>query len=226
MGLLATALVLASPALAETIHLKGGERVKGRIIGITNETITVESEKGYGVLQIPRTDVLLIEYQDESRDPSRTMGIGYHHRSAPVTGNGSAAEYAVDAISLKYWLDAYDSLDVQVGFFSAINDGDKELEVFSMDLRYATVVKRQADMDLYIGGSLGYLQVEDNTTADPVDDSGFGVRAFAGVEVFFVTLPNLGIAGEVGIGTQQVGNRSTTSISTSSFPSFSVRYYF
>jgi len=225
MGLVAL-VALASPAFGETIHLKGGERIKGRIIGITNETITVESEKGYGVLQVPRKDVLLIEYQDESRDPSRTIGFGYHHRSAPVTANGSASEYAVDAISLKYWLDAYDSLDVQVGFFSAINDTDKQLEIFALDLRYATVVKRQADMDLYLGGSLGYLQVEDRTTTPPVDDSGFGVRAFAGVEVFFVTLPNLGISAEVGIGTQQVGNRSTTSISTSSFPSFSVRYYF
>lgn len=225
-GLFAAFVALAAPALGETIHLKGGERIKGRIIGITNETITVESEKGYGVLQVPRKDVLLIEYQDESRDPSRMMGFGYHHRSAPVTGNGAAAEYAVDAISLKYWLDADDSLDVQVGFFSAINDGDKQYEVFSLDLRYATVIKRQADMDLYIGGSLGYLQVQDETSLDPVDDSGFGVRAFAGVEVFFVTLPNLGIAAEVGIGTQQVGDRSTTSISTSSFPSFSVRYYF
>lgn len=225
-GLLALLAGIALPAMGETIHLKGGERIKGRIIGITNETITVESEKGYGVLQVPRNEVLLIEYQDESRDPTRTIGFGYHHRSAPVTGNGAAAEYAVDAISLKYWLDSKDSLDVQFGFFSAINDGEKELEVFSLDLRYATVLKRQADMDLYLGGSLGYLQVQDKTTSPEVDDSGFGVRAFAGVEVFFVTLPNLGISAEVGIGTQQVGNRSTTSVSTSSFPSFSVRYYF
>ena len=225
-ALVAAMAALAAPALAETIHLRGGERIKGRIIGITADTITVESEKGYGVLQVPRKDVLLIEYQDEARDPSRMIGIGYQHRSAPVTGNGAAAEYAVDALSLKYWLDSTDSVDVQFGFFSAINDGDKMLEVFSLDLRYATVVKRHADLDIYIGGSVGYLQVKDQTTAPPVDDSGFGVRAFAGVEVFFVTLPNLGIAGEIGIGTQQVGERSTTSVSTSSFPSFSVRYYF
>ncbi|MCZ6748206.1 MAG: hypothetical protein O7D96_02855 [SAR324 cluster bacterium] len=217
---------LAAPALAETLHLRGGERIKGKIIGITDETITVESDKGYGVLQIPREDVLLIEYVDESRDPTKMMGIGYHHRSVPVTGNGSAAEYAVDAISLKYWLDSTESIDVQFGFFNTTDGGDKLLEIFSLDLRYAHVFKRQAELDLYVGGSLGYLKVEDNTTANPVDDSGFGVRAFLGAEIFFVTLPNLGIAAEVGIGTQTVGDRTTTSISTSSFPAFSVRYYF
>jgi len=225
-ALVAAMAALAAPALAETIHLRGGERIKGRIIGITADTITVESEKGYGVLQVPRKDVLLIEYEDDSRDPSRTIGFGYQHRSAPVTGNGAAAEYAVDALSLKYWLDRTDSVDVQFGFFSTINDGDKLLEIFSLDLRYAHVFQRQAELDLYYGGSIGYLKVTDETTAEKVDDSGFGVRAFLGVEMFFTTLPNLGIASEIGIGTQQVGKRTTTSLSTSSFPTFSVRYYF
>ena len=219
-------LALATPVLAETVHLKGGETIKGRIIGITNETITIESEKGYGVLQVPRKEVLLVEYQDESRDPSRTIGFGFQHRSSPVTGNGATAEYGVDALSLKYWLDKTDSVDVQFGFFSAINNGDKLLEVFSLDLRYAHVFKRQAELDLYYGGSLGYLAVKDQTTAPEVDDSGFGVKAFLGVEIFFVTLPNLGLAAEIGIGTQQVGDRSTTSITTTSFPTLSARYYF
>ena len=88
LALAALLAAMAAPALAETIHLKGGERIKGRIIGITADTITIESEKGYGVLQVPRKDVLLIEYEDDSRDPSRTIGFGYQHRSAPVTGPG------------------------------------------------------------------------------------------------------------------------------------------
>jgi len=219
-------LALATPVLAETVHLKGGETIKGRIIGITNETITIESEKGYGVLQVPRKEVLLIEYQDESRDPSRTIGIGFQHHSSPTTGNGSASEYGVDALSLKYWLDRTDSVDVQFGFFSAMNAGQKLLEVFSLDLRYAHVFKRQAELDLYYGGSLGYLAVTDQTRKPFVDDSGFGVKAFLGAEIFFVTLPNLGLAAEFGIGTQQVGDRSTTSITTTSFPTLSARYYF
>jgi RNase P/RNase MRP subunit p29 len=222
MGLVA----LATPVLAETIHLKGGETIKGRIIGITNETITIESEKGYGVLQVPRKDVLLIEYPDEARDPSRMIGFGYQHRTSPLTGNGAEAEYGVDALSIKYWLNAHDSFDIQFGFFSAINDGDKMLEVFSLDLRYAHVFKRQAELDLYYGGALGYLAVEDRTIDPSVDDSGFGIKAFLGAEIFFVTLPNLGLAAELGIGTQQIGDRSTTSITSTTFPTFSARYYF
>ena len=219
-------LALATPVLAETVHLKGGETIKGRIIGITNETITIESEKGYGVLQVPRKEVLLIEYQDESRDPSRTIGFGYQHRSSPVTGTGASAEYGVDALSLKYWLDKTDSVDVQFGFFSSIDDGKKNLEVFALDLRYAHVFKRQAELDLYYCGSLGYLAVKDRTTSPKLNDTGFGVKAFLGAEIFFVTLPNLGLAAEIGIGTQQVGDHSTTSITTTSFPTLSARYYF
>jgi hypothetical protein len=219
-------LAWATPVLAETIHLKGGETIKGRIIGITNDTITIESEKGYGVLQVPRKEVLLIEYQDDARDPSRTIGLGYQHESAPVSGNGASTAYGLDALSLKYWLDKTDSVDIQFGFFSAINDSSKDLEIFSLEVRYAHVFKRQSELDLYYGGSLGYLAVKDKSTDPNLDDAGFGVKAFLGAEIFFVTLPNLGLAAEVGIGTQQVGSRSTTSITTTSFPTLSARYYF
>jgi hypothetical protein len=81
-------------------------------------------------------------------------------------------------------------------------------------------------LDLYYGGSLGYLSVTDTTATTPLDDSGQTIRVFLGAEVFLVSLPNLGISGEVGIGTQSVGDRDITSISTTTFPALSVRYYF
>ena len=220
----AALLLIALPAFAETIHLKTGEKIKGRIIGIDDETVTIESEQGYGILQVPRDNILLVEFEDDHRDLSRMIGLGYFHRSTPASGTGAATEYAVDSLSLKYWLDRDVSFDVQLGFFSTSDKKRTQLEIFSLDLRLAKVFKRQAELDLYYGGSVGYLSVEDKEFG--VDGTGNTITAFLGVEIFFVTLPNLGISAEVGIGTQTVDKRSTTSISSTTFPNFSMRYYF
>ena len=220
----AALLLIALPAFAEIIHLKTGEKVKGRIIGIDDETVTIESEQGYGILQVPRDNILIVEYEDDHRDLSKMIGLGYFHRSTPTSGTGAATEYAVDSLSLKYWLDRDVSFDVQLGFFSTSDKKRTQLEIFSLDLRLAKVFKRQAELDLYYGGSVGYLSVEDKEFG--VDGTGNTITAFLGVEIFFVTLPNLGISAEVGIGTQTVDKRSTTSISSTTFPNFSMRYYF
>ena len=217
-------LLIALPAYAETIHLKTGEKIKGRIIGIDDETVTIESEQGYGILQVPRDNILLVEFEDDHRDLSRMIGLGYFHRSTPTSGTGAATQYAVGSLSLKYWLDRDVSFDVQLGFFSTSDKKRTQLEIFSLDLRLAKVFKRQAELDLYYGGSVGYLSVEDKEFG--VDGTGNTITAFLGVEIFFVTLPNLGISAEVGIGTQTVDKRSTTSISSTTFPNFSMRYYF
>ena len=52
------------------------------------------------------------------------------------------------------------------------------------------------------------------------------MRGFIGVEMFFATLPGLGISSELGIGMQELGDRSTTNLSATTFPAFSVRYYY
>lgn len=217
----AALLLIALPAFGETIHLKSGEKIKGRIIGIDDETVSIESEQGYGILQVSRDNILIVEYEDDHRDLSKMIGLGYFHHSTP--GTGAATEYAVDSLSLKYWLDRNVSLDTQVGFFSSSNK-KSTLKIFSLDLRLANVFKRQAELDLYYGGSVGYISVEDK--ASDVNGTGNTITAFLGAEIFFVTLPNLGISAEIGIGTQTVDKSSTTSISSTTFPNFSMRYYF
>jgi hypothetical protein len=68
--------------------------------------------------------------------------------------------------------------------------------------------------------------VTDNTSGRNVTGSGWSVRAFVGLELFLVTLPNVGISSELSLGTQDVGDASTTSLSATTFPAFSIRYYF
>jgi hypothetical protein len=124
------------------------------------------------------------------------------------------------------WFSSTDSVDLLLGFYSSSNKQTTIYEVFSLDVRYASVFKRQANLDVYYGGSLGYLSVTDKTLGNNIEDTGYALRVFLGVELFFVTLPNLGISSEIGIGTQSVGDNSTTNLSATTFPTFSIRYYY
>jgi len=223
------ALVLclaATPALAETVHLKSGEAIKGRIVRTDEQSISIESDEGFGVVNIPREDIQLIEFANEDRDLSRTIGIGYHHRTSSNTTVGQPIEYGVDALSLKFWLNRDDSIDMLLGFYDTSVDGNTALSVFSFDVRYGSVFARRGNLDLYWGASVGYLNVEDNTSGQSFEGTGYTYQAFLGTEVFFVTLPNLGISAEVGVGLQTIGDRRTTNIATTTFPSLSMRYYY
>jgi len=225
--LLAGLLIVAGLAQGETIRLASGDSIRGKIIRVDNDSISVESEKGYGVLQIKRSEITLIEFEGATRDPQRTMGLGYFHRSTPNTTSAQSVEYGVDSISLKFWMSETFSLDLLLGFFSHEQGGAKVFEVFSFETRLATVFSRQSSLDFYYGISLGYLDVVDNSdAAAPFEDSGSSWQVFLGGEVFFVTMPNLGISAEIGFGSQSVGDREITNISTTTFPSFSMRYYF
>lgn len=226
LGAILMLLLAATPALGETVHLVTGESISGRIIRTDDQTISIESDKGYGVIQVAKSDVILVEYDNKKRDPSRTLGIGYYHRSTPSSATAAATEYGVDAVSLKYWLSSLDSMDLQWGYYSAQKDGDSILEIFSLDVRYAHVFERRGNLDVYWGGSGGLLSVQDKTTSPKVDDSGMRFRLFVGVEVFFVSLPNLGVSGEIGFGTQTIGKTTITDLSTTTFPTFAVHYYF
>lgn len=226
LGMTMGLLLIGSSVFAETVHLRTGEAIRGKIVRADNDTISIESEQGFGVLQIKKDEVVLIEFDEPAEGRERRIGIGYYHRSQPNTVSGQLAEFGVDAMSLKFWLSDTASLDLQLGYFSTTSDGDPLLEVFSLDVRYATVVQRRGLLDVYVGGSYGLITVEDNTGGAEFSESGTTLRGFVGVELFFATLPGLGISSELGIGMQELGDRSTTNLSTTTFPAFSIRYYY
>lgn len=226
LWLAAMLLFFAAPVYGEKVHLSSGEVIEGQIVGVEEDIISIESERGFGVLQIRKADIILIEYEKAKRNPDNTIGIGYHHRTNPNTAGGTAVEYGVDAVSLKFWMSDETSIDFLLGFFSSESGSTTDFEVFSFDVRWATVFKRQAQLDLYWGASVGFISVTDTTGATPIDDSGQTLGVFVGAELFLVTVPNLGISGEIGLVTQSVGDRTTTNISTATFPAFSIRYYF
>ena len=225
-GLALLALLAAPAARAETIHLVSGESIQGKIIRVDETSVSLESDKGYGVIQINKSDILLIEYDSHKRDPARTIGLGYFHRNAPTAASPATSDYGLDAVSMKYWLSGVDSVDILLGFYNSTTNSTTNLQIFSLDVRYANVFQRKGMLDVYWGGSLGFLSVVDKTNGNDLNDSGGRAGIFLGTELFFVTLPNLGISAEVGFYTQTVGKRTVTDLSTSTFPSFSVHYYF
>ncbi|MDH4246512.1 MAG: hypothetical protein OEW39_01695 [Deltaproteobacteria bacterium] len=218
---------LCAPVWGETLYLTSGESIQGRIIRVDDQSITIESDKGFGTFQIKRKEILLIEFEEAgTRDLSRRLGMGYFHRNTPPGVGLSGMEYGVDALSFKMWLNPRNAVDVLLGFYSASDNDQKVLEVFSLELRFLNVFSRRSNLDLYWGGGLGLLNVTDNTLSQNWSGSGSSARIFLGVEMFLNSLPNLGISAELGLGSQSVGSRSVTNITTSSFPTFSMRYYY
>ena len=212
---------------AEVLYLNTGESIEGRVTQVDEESITLESDKGFGTLRIPRGEINLIQFGDpDLRDYTRRLGLGYYHRNA-APGNGIAGvEYGVDAISAKFWLTQRDAVDLLLGFYSASQADQTTLKVLSLELRYLSVFSRRANLDLYWGGALGMIRVTDNTQGSNWSGTGTTARLFVGAEIFLATLPNLGLSTELGLASQAVGDRSVTNISTSSFPTFSMRYYY
>ncbi|MDH5751198.1 MAG: hypothetical protein OEZ59_02115 [Deltaproteobacteria bacterium] len=220
-------LGMVSPLLAETVHLNTGEAIKGRITAVDDDMVTIESASGFGAIKVKRSDIHLVVFeQDGERDFSRRIGLGFVHRNPPPGVGATAVEYGVDALSAKIWMTRDKALDLLLGFFSASDDEKKILEVVSLEVRYLSVFSRRANLDLYWGGGLGIISVEDNTGAKSFSGMGSTARVFLGTEIFLVTLPNLGFSAELGLGSQSVGGRNVTNISTTSFPTFSIRYYY
>ena len=207
----------------ETVHLNSGESLNGKIQGMDDNTLTLESDRRFGdsqgVLQIDRADIRLIEFEDSPRDLSRKFGVGYYHRGAV------AKEFNIGAASIKYWLNSTDAVDMQVGYGGTTDGNDKIQEIFNLEMRYTHVMLREGNQDVYWGGGLGFISVTDKETKTK-QDTGIPVRALLGIEFFFVTLPNLGVSAELGITHQRVGGRTSFGIFSNGFPTMAVRYYF
>ncbi len=205
-------------AQAAMVHLNSGEALSGRIQSMDDQTLTLESDRGFGILQIDRADIRMIEFEGNERDLSRKFGVGFYQRGTV------AQEFSVGMASLKYWLNSSDSVDLLMGFGSTTDGGDKLEEVLDLRFRFTRVMLQEGGHDLYWGGSLGVLNVNDDD--DEINESGSTVSAFLGIEMFFIALPNVGISSEIGVTNQTVGDRTTFGIFNTGFPTLSVRYYF
>ncbi|MBF0286553.1 MAG: hypothetical protein HQM14_01930 [SAR324 cluster bacterium] len=210
--------LFASNAYAAKIHLNSGESLSGKIQGMDDQTLSLESDRGFGVLQIDKADMRLIEFDGNQRDLSRKFGLGYYQKN-PV-----AEEFSIGSASLKYWLNSTDAVDMLIGYGGTIEGGDKLEEIFSLEVRFTKVVLQEGNHDVYWGGGLGFISVTDEETR--TDDTGITLRGLLGVEFFFVSYPNLGVSAELGVSNQTVGDRTSMGVFSAGFPTMAVRYYF
>ncbi len=206
-----------------TIYLNNGEVIEGTITQFTSEMIVVESAAGHGVLQLPTASISLITTGKSRMRMDHRNGIGYVQKKSTLNSESGITNYASDQLSYKMFFDKDLFGNVLVAYGNASYNG-KELQIFAIDYRMGMMFSQIQNVMLYYGGSIGYLQINDD--ANGVSGTGTSLGAFVGAEISFTTLPNFAFSGEIGYRIQKAGNYDASDLSLSTFPSFSVHYYF
>lgn len=206
-----------------TIYLKNGEVIEGTITQFSNEFMIVESAAGHGVLQLPTTSVNLITTKKSRMRMEHRNGLGYVQKKSTLNSEAGITNYGSDQLSYKMFFDDDLFGNVLLAYGNASVNG-RDLQIFALDYRMGLVFDQIQNIMLYYGGSVGYLQINDDNNG--VDGTGTSLGAFIGGEMTFATLPNFGFAGEIGYRIQKAGNYDASDLSLSTFPSFSIHYYF
>ena len=218
---IAVILILwATSALGETIFLKTGEVIKGKIVRADSNAISIESDKGFGVIQVKREDIITIEFDQNERDISRFFGVGYFHRLIPLRIDSLGLSFGVDAISMKMWFSSKRAAEILFGYYTATGSG-LNYDALYLEGRYTQVFSRRAKLDMYWGFGAGIVDITDDSRG--VSESGTSMEAFLGAESFFTAMPNLSISTELGFNIQEVGSNTSSTLFA---PAIVLRYYF
>jgi hypothetical protein len=203
--------------------LKNGEIIEGTITQFSNDFITLESLSGHGVIQLPTASVNYVTAGQVRLQMNRRNGIGYVQKKSTLNAHSGTATYAGDQLSYKMFFSDEMFGNLLLAYGNASYSGQK-LQLFSVDYRMGLIFKVVQQMALYYGGSVGYLQIRDDTAN--IEGTGTAFSAFVGAEMFFSSLPNFGFSGELGYRVQKAGEYNAADLSISTFPSFSIHYYF
>lgn len=209
---------------AVDIYLRNGEVIEGKITQYTSEFVTVESISGHGHLQLPTVEISTITTKGHNIELNQREGIGYMQQKNTVSSSNSSYLSNMDQISYKFFMTRNTFGNILLSYANSDDDGQK-LQVMGISYRLGRIFKKYQDTILYYGGSMGYLSVKDDE--NDIDGSGYSIRGFVGGEMFFKTLPNIGLAAEIGLGRTDLGSDyKATEVTHSSFPTFIIHYYF
>ena len=206
-----------------TVHLNSGESLSGRIQKMDEQSLYLESDRGFGILRIDRADMRLIEFDQTKPDLTRKFGLGFYQRGVALNGSGNAQEYSVGSLSARSWFDALDAIEFRMGVSQTEDKQSTLFSILTVDMRIIRVYLQEGNHHLYLSGGGGIINVNDK--AVNLNKTGFNINAALGIEVFPLAFPNLGISGEVGVNRQSIGDRTTTAIFNIG-PAMSVNYYF
>lgn len=216
--------MFAFPLFGATIYLNSGESLSGQIQRMDEESLFLESEYGFGILQIARSDIQMIEFEETKRDLTRKVGLGFYQRNVSINAEGKSKEYSVGSASWKQWISSTEAFDFLFGYTSSKGSQNSQLEIINLELRYTHVFLKEGQQNLYYGASLGFMSVRDSSVN--LNDSGNTIRGFFGIEFFPLAFPNVGLSTELGFSYQSIGSNTSATLFNVGFPSMSVRYYF
>lgn len=205
------------------IYLKNGEIIHGIINQFTNEIVTIESATGHGLLQLPTSSINFITSKKSRMVLNQRNAIGYIQKKSTLNSGGGSRTYNSDQLSLKFFFDKELFGNALLAYGNASYSGN-DLSIFAVSYRMGMIFKKIQDINLYYGGFLGFMEIKDDSRG--INGSGTTMGVFLGAEIFFASLPNFGFSGEIGYETQSAGSYSATDLSISSFPTFSIHYYF
>lgn len=208
---------------AVDIYLRNGEIIEGKITQYTSEFVTVESLSGHGILQLPTIEISTITTKGHNIELNQREGVGYMQKKSTVSGSNESYLSNMDQLSYKFFMNKDTFGNILLSYSNSNDDGQK-LQVMGIEYRLAKIFKKYQNTVLYYGGSVGYISVKDDE--NDIDGNGYTLGGFIGGEMFFKTLPNIGLAAEIGIGRTNLGDYEATEITHSSFPTFTIHYYF
>lgn len=212
--------LLSSTAFGAVVYLNSGESLSGRIKSMDEQTLSLESDRGFGILRIERADIRLIEFDNTGNNLARKLGLGFYQPGIALNGRGNSREYNTGKFSFKHWFTAEDAFEVLVGYSETIEGKDALFKIVNLEGRLSQVFLQEGQQHLYWGGGFGLLMVTDEQ--EKVDDSGIGLQVFLGIEMFSLSLPNVGLSVEGGMKRQSVGDRNSQFF----FNAVAARYYF
>lgn len=208
---------------AVDIYLRNGEVIEGTITQYTSEFVTVESLSGHGILQLPTIEISTITTKGHNIELNQREGVGYMQKKSTVSGSNQSYLSNMDQLSYKFFMTKETFGNILLSYANTSDDGQK-LQVMGIEYRLAQIFKKVQNTILYYGASAGYISVKDDSTN--LSGSGYTISGFLGTEMFFKTLPNIGIAAELGISRADIGDYQATEVTHSSFPTFILHYYF
>lgn len=104
-------------------------------------------------------------------------------------------------------------------------DTEKDNSKFAVNAGVRRIVFKEENMNFYMGGSLGIVNVETATATGSQKDSGFELNALFGGEFFFTGLDSLAFTFEGGVGVISTDNVRFRTIADSPFAAGIIFYF-
>ncbi len=222
-------ITLSSSLFADSIFLKNGEVIKGKIIEVNGEVITISSELGYGEINILREQIIAVTFPENTKvDLARRYGLGYLSKT-PATSSNDRYYYRVNQVSFRTYPNTNYFLDFLFGYSSGkvtniTTNTSSDFSVMQTDIRLAYVLSRLSQLSTYTGVGVGYLYWKDPLLG--TNEGGVEGQFFVGIEVSFEVLPSLGFSGELSVNFQKSKSLDRQDLAITALPTLAVHYYF